>query len=80
MSRLDKKELRELFYFTKLSRRLEEELLRLQGEEEIPGPLGFAPGREAVSVGAAYRLDSSDMVASSIASVIPAITPRWVDK
>jgi len=69
MSRLDKNELHELFYFMKLSRRLEEELVRLHGEEKVPGPLGFIYGREAVSVGAAYRLDSSDKVVSSIAGV-----------
>jgi pyruvate dehydrogenase E1 component alpha subunit/2-oxoisovalerate dehydrogenase E1 component alpha subunit len=69
MSRLDRNELHELFYFMKLSRRLEEELLRLHGEGKVPGPLGFVFGREAVSVGAAYRLDFSDKIVSSIASV-----------
>ncbi len=69
MSRLDKNELHELFYFMKLSRRLEEELIRLHGEEKVPGPLGFISGREAVGVGATYRLDTSDKVTSSIAGV-----------
>ncbi len=69
MSRLDKNELHELYYFMKLSRRLEEELIRLHGEEKVSGPLGFISGREAVSVGAAYRLDASDKVTSSMASV-----------
>lgn len=69
MSRLGKNELHELYYFMKLSQRLEEELIRLHNEEKVPGPLGFISGREAVSVGAAYRLDVSDKVTSSIASV-----------
>jgi TPP-dependent pyruvate/acetoin dehydrogenase alpha subunit len=69
MSKLDKNELHELFYFIKLTRRLEEELVRLHGEGKVPGPLGFIVGREAMSVGAAFRSSASDKFVSSIASV-----------
>jgi TPP-dependent pyruvate/acetoin dehydrogenase alpha subunit len=69
MSRLGKRQLHELYYYMKLTRRLEEEIARLHREREIEGPIFLGVGQEAVSVGAAYRLDSSDVVSSSLPSL-----------
>ena len=69
MSRLGKRQLHELFYYLKLTRRVEEEIARLQREEKVTSPLCFVAGLEAVSVGAAYWLRSGDLLASSLPSL-----------
>jgi TPP-dependent pyruvate/acetoin dehydrogenase alpha subunit len=68
MSRLGKRELHELFYYMKLTRRLEEEVASLHRERKIEGSLFLGMGQEAVSVGTAYRLGSTDAIASSLPS------------
>lgn len=69
MSRLGKRQLHELYYYLKLTRRLEEVIARLHGEGKITSPVCFVNGLEAVSVGAAYRLSSEDRIASSLPSL-----------
>jgi TPP-dependent pyruvate/acetoin dehydrogenase alpha subunit len=68
MSRLGKRQLHELYYYMKLTRRLEEEIARLHRERKIEGPILVGGGQEAVSIGAAYPLNSADAVASSLPS------------
>ena len=69
MSRLGKRQLHELYYYLKLTRRVEEVLARLHREEKVTGPLCFVAGLEAVSVGAVYWLGSGDLLASSLPSL-----------
>ena len=69
MSRLGKRQLHELYYYLKLTRRVEEELARLHREEKVTGPMCFVAGLEAVSVGAVYWLGSGDLLASSLPSL-----------
>jgi len=69
MSRLGKRQLHELYYYLKLTRRVEEELARLHREEKVTGPLCLVAGLEAVCVGAVYWLGSGDLLASSLPSL-----------
>jgi pyruvate dehydrogenase E1 component alpha subunit/2-oxoisovalerate dehydrogenase E1 component alpha subunit len=69
MSRWGKRQLHELYYYMKLTRRVEEEIARLHREYEVEGPIFFGVGQEAVSIGATYGLDASDVVASTLPSL-----------
>ena len=69
MSKLGKRQLHELYYYMKLTRRLEEGIARLHLEGKVPGPVYMGVGREAVGIGVAYPLRTGDFLASSISTV-----------
>ncbi len=56
----------ELFYYMKLNRQLEEQMVRLFRQNKIVGGLYSSLGQEAISVGTAYALEKRDWLAPMI--------------
>lgn len=59
----------ELYYYLRLNRSLEEQLVRLFRQNQIVGGLYLSLGQEAISVGTAYALGPGDWVAPMIRNV-----------
>ena len=59
----------ELYYFMKLNRALEEQLVRLFRQNKVVGGLYSSLGQEATSVGTAYALEPRDWMAPMIRNV-----------
>jgi len=59
----------ELYYYMKLNRTLEEQLVRLFRQNKIVGGLYSSLGQEATSVGTAYALEPRDWIAPMIRNV-----------
>jgi pyruvate dehydrogenase E1 component alpha subunit/2-oxoisovalerate dehydrogenase E1 component alpha subunit len=59
----------ELYYYMKLTRRLEEQLVLLFRQNKIVGGLYSSLGQEATSVGTAYALEKRDWIAPMIRNV-----------
>ena len=68
MSKFGKQQLHELYYFLKLNRSLEEELVRLFRAGKLFGSLPISTGQEALGLGATYSLEASDFFSSAIPS------------
>ena len=68
MTKFGKQQLHELYYYLKLNRSLEEELVRLFRAGKLVGPLPISTGQEALGLGAAYPLDAGDFFSSAIPS------------
>lgn len=56
----------ELYYYMKLNRMLEEQMVRLFRQNKIVGGLYSSLGQEAISVGSAYALEERDWLAPMI--------------
>ncbi len=59
----------ELYYYMKLNRTLEEQLVRLFRQNKVVGGLYSSLGQEATSVGTAYALEPRDWIAPMIRNV-----------
>lgn len=59
----------ELYYFMRLNRELEEQMVRLFRQNKIVGGLYPSLGQEAISVGAAYALAPGDWIAPMIRNI-----------
>jgi TPP-dependent pyruvate/acetoin dehydrogenase alpha subunit len=59
----------ELYYYMKLNRQLDEQLVRLFRQNKIVGGLYSSLGQEATSVGTAYALEPRDWIAPMIRNV-----------
>src|SRR5271169_3474131 len=59
----------ELYYFMRLNRELEEQMVRLFRQNKIVGGLYPSLGQEAISVGAAYALGPGDWIAPMIRNI-----------
>jgi pyruvate dehydrogenase E1 component alpha subunit/2-oxoisovalerate dehydrogenase E1 component alpha subunit len=59
----------ELYYFMKLNRQLEEQMVRLFRQNKIVGGLYSSLGQEAISVGSAYALEKRDWLAPMIRNI-----------
>ena len=59
----------ELYYFMKLNRMLEEQMVRLFRQNKIVGGLYSSLGQEAISVGTAYALEKRDWLAPMIRNI-----------
>ena len=59
----------ELYYYMKLNRTLEEQLVRLFRQNKVVGGLYLSLGQEATSVGTAYALEPRDWIAPMIRNV-----------
>lgn len=74
------KQIHELYYFMKLTRRVEERLANLYKQGKIVGGLYGSRGQEAVSVGTAYALQKQDYLAPMIRNLgsmlVKGFTPR----
>jgi TPP-dependent pyruvate/acetoin dehydrogenase alpha subunit len=66
---LGKERHRDLLYYMKLTRRLEEFLVTLYKEGKIKGGLYSSLGQEAISVGTTYALSAEDVVAPVIRNI-----------
>lgn len=66
---LTRDELLELYYFLKLNRELEEQMVRLFRQNKIVGGLYPSLGQEAISVGTAYALRPGDWIAPMIRNI-----------
>ena len=59
----------ELYYYMKLNRALEEQMVRLFRQNKIVGGLYSSLGQEAISVGTAYALEPRDWLAPMIRNI-----------
>jgi TPP-dependent pyruvate/acetoin dehydrogenase alpha subunit len=59
----------ELYYFLRLNRELEDQMVRLFRQNKIVGGLYPSLGQEAISVGAAYALSPGDWIAPMIRNI-----------
>jgi len=66
---LKREQFLELYYFMKLNRTLEEQLVRLFRQNKVVGGLYSSLGQEAISVGTAYALEPRDWMAPMIRNV-----------
>jgi TPP-dependent pyruvate/acetoin dehydrogenase alpha subunit len=79
---LTKEQHRELYYFMKLNRELEDSMVRLFRQNQIVGGLYSSLGQEAISVGTAYALGPGDWIAPMIRNIgsllVRGVPPRDV--
>jgi TPP-dependent pyruvate/acetoin dehydrogenase alpha subunit len=68
-STLTREKHRELYYYMRLNRELEEQMVRLFRQNKIVGGLYSSFGQEAISVGTAYALGPSDWIAPMIRNI-----------
>ena len=68
-SNLTREQHLELYYFLRLNRELEEQMVRLFRQNKIVGGLYPSLGQEAISVGAAYALGPGDWIAPMIRNI-----------
>jgi TPP-dependent pyruvate/acetoin dehydrogenase alpha subunit len=81
-STLTRDEHLELYYFMRLNRELEEQMVRLFRQNKIVGGLYPSRGQEAISVGTAYALGPGDWIAPMIRNIgallVRGVKPREV--
>jgi TPP-dependent pyruvate/acetoin dehydrogenase alpha subunit len=68
-SKLTREQHLELYYFMRLNRELEEQMVRLFRQNKIVGGLYPSLGQEAISVGTAYALGPGDWIAPMIRNI-----------
>ncbi len=68
-STLTREEHLELYYFLRLNRELEDQMVRLFRQNKIVGGLYPSLGQEAISVGTAYALGPGDWIAPMIRNI-----------
>ena len=68
-SNLTREQYLELYYFLRLNRELEEQMVRLFRQNKIVGGLYPSLGQEAISVGTAYALAPGDWIAPMIRNI-----------
>jgi TPP-dependent pyruvate/acetoin dehydrogenase alpha subunit len=69
LSTLTREQHLELYYFMRLNRELEEQMVRLFRQNKIVGGLYSSLGQEAISVGTAYALGPGDWIAPMIRNI-----------
>src|SRR5438876_2193155 len=67
--KLTRSQLREIFYYLRLNRRVDEQLTNLYRQGKVVGGVYSSLGQEAISVGTAYALDPQDFVGPMIRNV-----------
>src|ERR1700686_88457 len=68
-STLTREQYLELYYYMRLNRELEEQMVRLFRQNKIVGGLYSSFGQEAISVGTAYALGPGDWIAPMIRNI-----------
>jgi TPP-dependent pyruvate/acetoin dehydrogenase alpha subunit len=68
-STLSREQYLELYYYMRLNRELEEQMVRLFRQNKIVGGLYSSFGQEAISVGTAYTLTPGDWIAPMIRNI-----------
>jgi TPP-dependent pyruvate/acetoin dehydrogenase alpha subunit len=66
---LSREQLLDLYYFMKLTRELDEQLVRLFRQNKVVGGLYSSIGQEASAIGTAYSLEKKDWIAPMIRNV-----------
>jgi TPP-dependent pyruvate/acetoin dehydrogenase alpha subunit len=79
---LSAKRLLDLYYYMKLDRQLEDRLVRLHRQNQIPGGLYSSFGQEAIPVGSAFALEHGDWIAPMIRNIggllVHGVQPREI--
>ena len=76
--RINKKIKKELYYYMRLGRAIEEKLESLYKQGRLPSAIYLGRGQEATTVGAAMALEEGDTIATTHRDVI-AMLPRGMD-
>ena len=66
---LTRAQLHELYYFLRLNRRVDEQLVNLYRQGKVVGGVYSSLGQEAISVGTAYALEPQDVIAPVIRNI-----------
>src|SRR5258708_28458913 len=69
VSTLSREQYLDLYYYMRLNRELEEQMVRLFRQNKIVGGLYSSFGQEAISVGTAYALGPGDWIAPMIRNI-----------
>jgi len=67
--KLSRSQLHELYYYLRLNRRVDEQLVNLYRQGKVVGGVYSSLGQEAISVGAAYALEPQDVIGPMIRNV-----------
>ncbi len=65
-ARLTRHQLHDLYYYLRLNRRVDEQLVHLYRQGKVVGGVYSSLGQEAISVGAAYALEAQDVIGPMI--------------
>ena len=68
-ARLTRHQLQDLYYYLRLNRRVDEQLVHLYRQGKVVGGVYSSLGQEAISVGAAYALEPQDVIGPMIRNV-----------
>ncbi|MFB3922259.1 MAG: thiamine pyrophosphate-dependent dehydrogenase E1 component subunit alpha [Terriglobia bacterium] len=68
-SKLTRAQLHDLYYFLRLNRRVDEQLVALYRQGKVVGGVYSGLGQEAISVGTAYALEPQDLIGPVIRNV-----------
>ncbi len=69
MKPLTRTQLHEIYYYLRLNRRVDEQLVNLYRQGKVVGGVYSSLGQEAISVGTAYALEPQDIIAPLIRNV-----------
>lgn len=69
MKKLSRSQLHELYYYLRLNRRVDEQLVNLYRQGKVVGGVYASLGQEAISVGTAYALEPRDVIGPMIRNV-----------
>ncbi|MBZ5543966.1 MAG: thiamine pyrophosphate-dependent dehydrogenase E1 component subunit alpha [Acidobacteriia bacterium] len=80
MTKLTRQQLHDLYYYLRLNRRVDEQLVSLYRQGKVVGGVYSGLGQEAISVGSAYALEPQDFISPVIrnagAMIIRGFRPR----
>ena len=68
-TKLTRQQLHDLYYFLRLNRRVDEQLVNLYRQGKVVGGVYSSLGQEAISVGTAYALEPQDLIGPVIRNV-----------
>jgi TPP-dependent pyruvate/acetoin dehydrogenase alpha subunit len=66
---LTRVQLQEIYYYLRLNRRVDEQLVNLYRQGKVVGGVYSSLGQEAISVGTAYALEKADLVGTMIRNI-----------
>ena len=69
LPKLTRRQLHDLYYYLRLNRRVDEQLVHLYRQGKVVGGVYSSLGQEAISVGAAYALEPQDVIGPMIRNV-----------
>jgi TPP-dependent pyruvate/acetoin dehydrogenase alpha subunit len=69
LKKLTRRQLHDLYYYLRLNRRVDEQLVSLYRQGKVVGGVYSSLGQEAISVGTAYALEAQDVIGPMIRNV-----------